>query len=57
MNIGAQRAILAAKSEFVKQTFRGNVYRIKPSEISNVLDMEVDVIMLSRRANYLTVLL
>ena len=57
MNIGAQRAVLAAKSEFVKQTIRGNVYRIKPTEISNVLDMEVNIVMLCSRVNYLTVLL
>ena len=39
MNIGAQRAVLAAKSKYVRQTFRGNVYHIKPTEISNVLDI------------------
>ena len=57
MNIGAQRAVLAAKSKYVRQTFRGNVYHIKPTEISNVLDMEVNIIMLNTQVNYLTVLL
>lgn len=57
MNIGTQRAVLAAKSNYVRQTFRGNVYHIKPTEISNVLDMEVNIIMLNTQVNYLTVLL